>query len=51
MLERMVSWRLLYPFSPEEARRFNRLAAREMRLLDSLAKTDRASGNRHFANG
>jgi hypothetical protein len=39
MLERMVSWRLLYPFNAEEARRFNRLAAKEVRLLEALSIT------------
>ena len=40
MLERMVAWRLLYPFNAEEARRFNRLTAKELRLLDALAEAD-----------
>lgn len=41
MLERMVAWRLLYPFNAEEARRFNRLTAKELRLLDVLAEAER----------
>ena len=40
MLERMVAWRLLYPFNAEETRRFNRLTAKELRLLDVLAEAD-----------
>jgi len=40
MLERMVAWRLLYPFNAEETRRFNRLTAKELRLLDVLAEDD-----------
>ena len=44
MLERMVAWRLLYPFSAEESRRFNRLAAKEVRLLEVLSARDRPTG-------
>jgi hypothetical protein len=36
MLDRMVTRRLLHPFSPEEARRFSELAEREVRLLEML---------------
>ena len=40
MLERMVAWRLLYPFNAEEARRFDRLTAKELRLLEVLAESE-----------
>jgi hypothetical protein len=36
MLDRMVKWRLLYPFNADEAERFKELAAREKRLLEML---------------
>ncbi|HEX4864756.1 MAG TPA: hypothetical protein VFV02_11820 [Acidimicrobiales bacterium] len=45
MLERMVAWRLLYPFNAEEARRFSRLAAKEVRLLETLAEADTLRGS------
>ncbi|HEX6394651.1 MAG TPA: hypothetical protein VFZ97_14535 [Acidimicrobiales bacterium] len=35
-LDRMVKRRLLYPFSPEEAKLFNELTAREVRLIEIL---------------
>lgn len=40
MLERMVAWRLLYPFNAEETRRFNRLTTKELRLLEVLSANE-----------
>jgi hypothetical protein len=38
-LDRMVAWRLMYPFNAEESKRFNRLAAQERRLLATLGSS------------